>query len=223
SSSADYRAHTRGVLRSISRFHGVPIRYAGLEEKRDFARALGGCTDAAPQTIEFALFGSDSIERRSGANRNLLLLDTVDRLCFSADDDTACRVFHPPERDEGTLEVHYPASNVWDGHGRPCDFVWRLQGDLDAAVLAARVEPVDVLALHEQLLGRRVVDIEKEFSGHVVHRGRMPPRGTDPGARVMFTMTGLLGDIGLEERWHLVAATPEILDQLESERIHQVG
>src|SRR5690606_197110 len=129
----------------------------------------------------------------------------------------------PPERDEGTLEVHYPASNVWDGHGRPCDFVWRLQGDLDAAVLAARVEPVDVLALHEQLLGRRVVDIEKEFSGHVVHRGRMPPRGTDPGARVMFTMTGLLGDIGLEERWHLVAATPEILDQLESERIHQVG
>jgi hypothetical protein len=78
------------LLRSISCFYGVPIRYTGLEEKQNFAEALADCTDAASQVIQFALFGTNSIEPRSGANRNLLLLDTVDRLFFSTDDDTKC-------------------------------------------------------------------------------------------------------------------------------------
>lgn len=223
SAPAGYRTHTRGLLRSLSRCHGVKMRYAGLEEKRKFASSLATATDVPPETIEFALFGSAVTEQRAGANRNLLLLDCLDRLFYSADDDTVCRPAYPPQRDESRLVVHYPTREVWDGHGEPCDFIWRLMPDLETAVLAARAEPVDVLGLHEKIVGRSVAEIESEFLGRISHYGHPPQTSPSSTHRVMFSMTGLLGDIGVDERWHLVTTTPEILSQMESEATYRLG
>jgi hypothetical protein len=217
SCSAQYRQHTRGILRSIARSHHVRIFYAGLEEKRAFAAALVGAAAVPASIVEFALLGTAGMAPRSGANRNVLLLDSVDQLFFSADDDTVCRGFNPVGHEPGTLEVHSVAPRVWDGHGAPSDFIWRFFPDLDAAASAAEPDGSDILALHEQLLGERILDIEGGFAKRLLRSEQPNHEPAGKAGRVMFTMAGLLGDVGVDERWHLLATTPEVLAQQRSE------
>jgi hypothetical protein len=87
SDSAEYRAHTRALLRSIGRSHGVRIAYAGKEEKNKFVDALSGVSGMPRELVAFGLLGDDSAAA-TGANRNALMLDTVGQLIYSADDDT---------------------------------------------------------------------------------------------------------------------------------------
>ena len=61
------------------------------ERKRRFAEALARESSISRDAIDFALFGDRRCRLFTGANRNGLLLDTVDQLVFGADDDTLAR------------------------------------------------------------------------------------------------------------------------------------
>jgi hypothetical protein len=225
SGSSEYRQHTRGLLRSIGRSHGVRIAYAGKEEKSTFAEALSGACEVPAALVAFGLLG-DGTAAATGANRNALMLDTVGQLIYSADDDTVCRVARPAASEDAALDIHGLSQRVWDGHDAPADFIWQVFRDLNAALEATPTDDVDVLALHERLLGLPVSDIKGSFEKVKVRAELSRAQWTAPStdaSRVMFTMTGLIGDVGVDERWHLLSTSPGALSQLLDENLLQLS
>lgn len=164
------RAANRGALAALSRARGAPIRYAGTEEKEAFLRALGAF-DVPPDVARFALLPDVTGTTTVGANRNALLLDAVGDLVFSADDDTLCRLAAPPGSD--------PAPDPGSLAGRdPCDY-WFFR-DHAAALRAVSLVDRDLLAAHEELLGR---DAQSVGAG-------------EPAGPVLITLGGIVGDCG---------------------------
>ena len=127
-------------LKRLSVRFATPIRYAGRHEKRGFAEALATRSGVSPAVIDFALFGDSGCDRSTGANRNAVLLDTLDTCVFSVDDDTRCRVAASPDAVCGVR-----SSSVYD----PTEF-W-FYPDLAAAMQEASWVDVDVFAGHDLL------------------------------------------------------------------------
>jgi hypothetical protein len=140
-------------LKRLSVRFATPIRYAGRHEKRGFAEALATRSGVSPAVIDFALFGDPGCDRSTGANRNAVLLDTIDTRVFSVDDDTRCAAVVPPH---ASLFEPY-ASSAYD----PTEF-WFFP---DRARLTRDVvfDVVDVFAEQDAWLGRPLADAD----GHV--------------------------------------------------------
>lgn len=88
---------TRVALRRLAEEFNARVRYAGLQEKSRFAAALAAESAVSHEIVDFLLFGDERCTRSTGANRNSLLLDTVDTLILCVDDDTLCRIAAAPE------------------------------------------------------------------------------------------------------------------------------
>ena len=180
SRSAEVQGHTRAALEVLAhRFH-APIRYAGWREKIRFADALSSESAVPLEIIRFALLGDERCTLTTGANRNSLLLDTVDTLVLSVDDDTRCRIAAPAEA-EDTLAI-------FSGYD-PTEF-WFFPDHASAIEFVSFVD-IDVLACHEALLGNAIANTG------------------DPAAssRVAITLHGLVGDSGMSSpRYYLSLA-----------------
>jgi hypothetical protein len=123
------------------------ITYVGVEEKQKLCDRLAGT--APSEVIRFCLFGGDMPLARSaintGANRNALLLCTVDELVLSADDDTcspdvsvACACEHVRFVSFGEIDEYQFGSEHCSASGPTIH---------------------NSFLCHEQLLGRSVSDI----------------------------------------------------------------
>jgi hypothetical protein len=167
SPGADTADHTRAALRGLAHRFNARVRYGGRQERLRFAEALAAESGVPREIINFALFGDERCLRSTGANRNSLLLDTVDTLVLAVDDDTLCRISLAPE--SKTALSFFPGYD-------PTEF-WFFPHRARAAQ-AIPVVDADVLGCHEELLGSTV-------------------RGMDGPARVAITMHGLVGDSGM--------------------------
>jgi hypothetical protein len=160
-------------------FH-ARIRYGSRQEKIRFAGALSSESAVPLEIIRFALFGDERCTLTTGANRNSLLLDTVDTLVLSVDDDTQCQIAAPPDAD-GTLAFFsgYDPTEFW------------FFADHDSAIESMPLVDIDVLRCHEALLGSEVADVgDRAASG-----------------RVAITLHGLVGDSGMgSPRYYLSLA-----------------
>ncbi len=134
------------VLRALPR-ENEAIRYAGPNEKRRFAEALARESSVSRDIIDFALFGDRRGGLFIGANRNALLLDTVDARLFGADDDTLGRAATAPECQEPI---------VFSSEYEPREF-WFFR-DRCSALEAVPPMDADFLAPHEQFLGKTLAD-----------------------------------------------------------------
>jgi hypothetical protein len=151
------------MLRRLSARRAVEVSYAGPAEKRAFSRALAGM-GLPPEIVRFALFGTGAAGCRVGADRNALLLHASGELLFSPDDDVHCRVMPAPGKKEGL---------AFSAGFNPEEF-WFFKNK-DAASRELRFHDRDLLALHEEFLGR-------ESAGR---------------RRVLVTSNGLAGDCAL--------------------------
>jgi hypothetical protein len=135
-------------LKRLSVRFGTPIRYAGHHQKQQFALALSEEADVPLSVVRFALFGDPGCDRSTGANRNAVLLDTIDTRVFSVDDDTRCAAVVPPH---ASLFEPY-ASSAYD----PTEF-WFFP---DRARLTRDVvfDVVDVFAEQDAWLRRPLAD-----------------------------------------------------------------
>ncbi len=122
------------------------LRYAGSTQRRRFAAAL--TRKGLPEkTVEFALFGLSGTAT-PGANRNSLLLDTIGRLAFMADEDTVCEAAPSPRL---ALEpAAAPAADAFEHWFFP---------DRRATLDAVDFSGADPFATHEAFLGRRVAGV----------------------------------------------------------------
>jgi hypothetical protein len=197
SESVGGRDETRRRLLDASERHGVEISYAGLEEKLQYAEALIAESKAPPEVVEFALFDPEGCGRSIGANRNALLLHTAGDLVLSADDDTVCQVgaVHDTKR-----------SLSLDSRGEGFVKLWFFP-DRASALQSVVVNDEDVLAIHEQLLGKTIGECISEYSdlaeielGNISHKLL---DGMCRGGRIGVTIGGVIGDSGLHSpvRW----------------------
>ena len=174
--------HARGALQSLGNHFGAQIRYAGRREKNRFAEALARESAVPPKIIRFALFGDDRCALTTGANRNSLLLDTVDTFVLSVDDDTRCRIAAAPDAEDAVA--------FFSGYD-PTEF-WYF-ADRASADASIYFVDVDALRCHEALLGNAVANVD------------------DPAAngRVAITLHGLVGDPGMNSpRYYLGMSGP---------------
>lgn len=196
----------RQSLQTLSRRHSVPILYAGLEEKQQFAQALvkGGIPE---DTVSFSLFGAPGFPNTYGANRNAFLLHSAGDMVFSADDDTVCRVTQPSTQHEGLkIETEPSRYDVWYHATR------------DAAMAMTPEVDQDLLAIHEKLLGKSVGQAIRDHSGPgSLDVGDMSPPfldGEGKTGKILVTFNGLVGDSGSNS-----SVTPLFAAGLKRERL----
>jgi len=171
---------TRAALQVLEKHAGAQIRYAGRREKNRFAEALARESAVPLEIIRFALFGDNRCALSTGANRNSLLLDTIDALVLSVDDDTLCRIATPPDEED--------APAFFSGYD-PTEF-WFF-ADHASAIESISFVDVDVLGCHEELLGNEIGDVDDPSAG----------------GRVAITLSGLVGDSGMASpRYYLCLA-----------------
>lgn len=155
------------LLRELSATHDVPIWYAGVQEKQQFIAKL---VEAGVQadTVLFALNGDDSILKRTGANRNMVYLQTLGEQVLCVDDDTVCRVVQAPESTDAVALRSVDPYELWFFENR------------QASLAALPEQSTDLLAAHERFLGQRLGDVTP-ITAYAEHR-------------VLATYSSLMGD-----------------------------
>jgi len=192
--TAEAQDQTRAALQGLEKHAGARIRYAGCREKNRFAELLARESAVPLEIIDFALFGDNRCALSTGANRNSLLLDTIDSLVLSVDDDTRCRTAAPDDADQ-TLAFFsgYDPTEFW------------FFADRARALESVSFSDGDVLRCHESLLGDAVAD-----------------EGEPAGSRVTITLHGLLGDSGMSSpRYYLGLTGPSRERLVESPAAYQ--
>jgi hypothetical protein len=190
--SAAESESVRSALKSLGHGSAQDIRYAGRHERSRFADALAKESGVPPDVARFALFGDRRCARSTGANRNGLLLDTIDSLVLNVDDDTRGEVaMAPGAEDELSCFTGYDPTEFW------------FFPDRTAAVASVSFAEIDILRQHEALLGHAVA----ECGGPA-----------DSPGRVAVTLHGLVGDSGMRSpRYYLTLSGDSRLRLVSSE------
>jgi hypothetical protein len=209
--STDPRTRTgnKELLKQLKREHDVKVSYAGREEKMLFANSLVSEGQFDPELVNFALTDSDGYEFSCGKNRNALFLHTIGDSIFSTDDDALCRVVAPPESDPAKEQI--PRGQPLT----PMEF-W-FYPNREEALCAASYREEDLLALHEEFLGRRLGDCLASFGDFDLLSPEQPMsqhlRRLRSG-RVLVTLSGMLGDSGMR-----VPAAYKVLSRASRQRL----
>lgn len=213
SDDGSVRASTVGALRALAKQFDVEIFYLGAQEKREFARRLIA-RGANPDAVEFAVLNPEGCPNDTGANRNVLLLATVDQCTVQVDDDTICRV----------MPWLAPRKGVrFTARFNPTEYAFL---DEDESVPAQRFEKVDFFALHEVLLGRSAGELIArhglETQGFEAPTARLFRRMERGGASVAMTQLGLAGDSGMSSSNYFLTLDGEPRANLtRSERVYR--
>lgn len=200
-------AQNRVVLQEVAARCRLPARYAGYAEKAAYVQILreaGVPVDVA----EFALFGDGQSDATIGGNRNALLLDTLGELVLTVDDDTIGRVAAAPHQSgEVALESPDNPMEVW------------FFADRGAAFAAVTDEPVDLLGLHEQYLGRPAAAVAASAAAsQQLQLYRTDPAlwrqlTSGPGT-VLLTSCGSVGDCGWDNPDFHLFQPPATFDRI---------
>jgi hypothetical protein len=187
STGTDDRLATRRLLQSLRPGYSGRLFYAGPEAKERFARRLAEQAGLDAETVAFALVNVEGCPIATGTSRNLLLLHAAGEALLQLDDDTVCRLAPAPGARPGL---------VFSAQHDPTEF-WFPADDEPPPVAA--FAPQDLLAVHEQLLGKGPGDC----------LAALPP-GVEPdfdrvdagffgraGGHVRVTAAGVAGDSGM--------------------------
>jgi hypothetical protein len=195
SRSSELRRENRKLLQALQQRHGVEIYYAGREEKACYAEALLRQSALPADAVEFGLLNVENCPVATGASRNVLLLHTVGDLLLQIDDDTLCELTATPGSRSGlTLSSQFDPTEFW--------FL--------AEGVAPETADVDLLGIHERLLGRgsdgwmSVPDASAGLRWERAGPGFFRKVQTG-AARVLVTAAGLLGDSGMGSPLYLLA------------------
>jgi hypothetical protein len=194
----DSRSKGQGVkIRSMLALFasaGARLFYAGMEEKLAFRDELlrVASPDGLPERVmDFCLLADGGLAPTYGVNRNGALLATTGELVVMTDDDTLYEPvdFGSQERVLRLTSQHDPT-------------VLRYFADRGELQSAVRASDVDVIACHEKLLGRSIVDCRSGLGPRCsLETDRIGPSFASSICRrqlaVRATMAGFWGDSGM--------------------------
>jgi hypothetical protein len=191
SAASAVRARHREMLRALGDRYGAAIGYAGPEERAGFAAALVRRAGLPPEAVQFALLNPEGCPVATGASRNALLLHTAGDLLVQVDDDTLCELAAPPGARPGlALSSRHDPTQFWffgPGEALPC----------------GGPDQVDLLAVHEQLLGKRPAECAASVDvGQAT--AALQSKLASGGGRVVVTAAGVVGDSGMGSSTYLL-------------------
>lgn len=185
----------RDMLSRLSQRFRSPIEYLGLAERESLALAVAKLAELPVEVVRFACLGDRSAGLTTvGANRNSILLHTIDELVVMADDDVMCRIAAAPcHRDPAVVSS---AGGQLDQREFP---------DRDAALASWPAAEASLLGMHERWLGRPPLaclggDADFDRASPATVR-----RLTSRCGRIAVTMTGIVGDCAWDNADHLLA------------------
>ena len=200
------------VLKDVHRQSAANILYADRRRLAEYGSRLAAYASVPEDVVRFALLGPGDKGPTAGAARNALLLATTGEIHVQADDDTTGDAMEIARYEDGLSLNSDAESNEY-----------RFFENIEEALRSVKPAEVDLLSVHEQILGRPVapiiaqfaqngsdVDIEK-VSGGFIERLSMP------GAQVALSFTGVVGDTGMEFFQQRLFMRGEILDRLVSD------
>jgi hypothetical protein len=187
----DEQSPTKQALKALAQENGATIRYAGRDERQEFADQLASAAGVPAEVVRFALLGDAAHAITTGAARNCLLIDTLGDLFLLVDDDSVCQVAPCPQIEPGlALDSRTNPTELW------------FYRDREAMLRDTRFVEQDPLALHESLLGRQVADCLPRSEQAAALDLRYTTADfaqrlwAHPG-RVMATSGGVVGDSGM--------------------------
>ena len=194
-----HRAATR-ELAAAARRAGADVRYLGRGEKQRLAAALVA-EGAAQELVELALFDPEGVGYTAGGNRNAFRLVSEGQLSLLIDDDATTRAARPHTARGG---IRFTSGD----HGVELWF----HDSVDAALADRELAEVDLVALHEQLLGRTLADCAARHGAggpDELDLGGASPallaRLMAGSGRVLVTQCGYAGDAGISSNHSFLA------------------
>jgi hypothetical protein len=184
---ADARARCQAMLKELAASAGYNISYTGREEKAAFASRVARAGGIPEEAVTFCCLPDRRLGATPGANRNILLLQSVGERFISVDDDTICNLALPPGHAD---------TPILDSAGSPLEF-WFFGERRDAFAAAACVEE-DLVGYHERYLGEQPAPL-------IAQGGAASCRSADPAllrrvlaepGRIRVTAGGVVGDCG---------------------------
>jgi len=208
--SPQVRDGYRAMLKGLRKEFGVPLFYAGLEEKVSFLKHLLIHSEIDPETAKFALF--DIYKHRAstlGGNRNAVLLDNPGQALVSVDDDTFCNISRLPDATNDVEMVPGDSYSVSD----PCEFV--SFADRKQLLESLRYSDAPFLGMHDHVLGKTLEEL----------RGEEPD--LPPGAgKVLISFNGLAGDCGwapLTSYFYFLVTGPSLFELSSSTAVYDAA
>jgi hypothetical protein len=186
--------------------------YTGLEEKRQLVNVLAQNGSLPRDVLEFGILGPSGYSPTIGANRNTIFLQTAGEVILSVDDDTVCQPCATPECDAGTLRL----GSETDPH----EF-WFFP-NRESALAFMHPTDVDILAAHEELLGRHVWTLVEPPTAQRTADlntacGHLMQSIWTGNGRVLVTLNGSVGDSAMHSgRILLIYQEPHTRQRLMS-------
>ncbi len=171
---------------------GSEIFYADRTRRAQYAKEISQLAGVPEDTLRFALLGMDWGMSTHGAARNALLLDTIGEMTIHADDDTLGLPMETRER-----------SDHFFFNSDPESYTYALFDNNKEALKSVKYADIDLLSVHEQLLGKSIPVIFDEFSLNKTSLdiSTMSPAFLssigDPDQHVGVSFLGTVGDSGI--------------------------
>ena len=157
SQKVQIQSATKAMLGSIKAKSNMQFFYCGEIEKRDFCKKLKkiGKTQSLPEhVLDFALFDTEHCGSNFGANRNALLLATAGEMIMCTDDDIICNTANLSKKNP---ELRIESISR---HDEILTFA-----DRESLFNDVTINNNDLLALHEELLGRDLTELITKHAG----------------------------------------------------------
>ena len=200
------------VLHGLHEQNGADILYADRARLAEYGSRLAAHAGIPEEVVRFALLGPDDKGPTAGAARNALLLATTGEIHVQADDDTMADAMEIARYEDGLSLISDAESNEY-----------RFFASSEEALRSVKPSEVDLLSVHEQILGKSVAPIIAQFAQNDsdVHiekvSGGFLERLSMPGAHVALSFTGVVGDTGMEFFQQRLFMQGETLDRLVSD------
>jgi hypothetical protein len=207
------RDANKQVIKSVQKTRKINVWYAGLEEKKAYAKQL--VSSGIPEdVVDFSLFDLVSSNYSYGANCNAFFIHTAGELTFVTDDDTVCEIAYLPNFESGiSLENMSMFHQVW------------FCKDRETAVKTVHRQDLDLLQSHEAFLGKSISECLLDLKPELIDQTSMTPRILEhlkkKSGRIVLTHNGLYGDSGSNSPLHSLFTQGDTRERmLRSEEVY---
>jgi hypothetical protein len=202
----EHRVANRGLLASLGGTHRSPLFYVGPEERDRYVRTLAARAGFDGDDVAFGLANPLGFPIATGASRNLLLLHAAGEAMLQLDDDTVCLLAPAPGARPGLVSA---------SRHDPTEFWFPTAWEPPPGGVFM---PHDLLAIHEQLLGKGLGDCLESLTGAEAPEVGRAGAGfvRQSGGQVGVTATGVAGDSGMSSSLYFL-----LLREASRERLNR--
>lgn len=187
SQSETVRNQNIETIGEIKKKYGGKYFHGSVSEVETMAADLARESGVSPDIVRFALLNDLNFPKAYGANRNALLLATIDELIMQTDDDGDAKTKAVPQQEMERLVLTSNFSEY-----RPF-----FPSEQELTDLFSGFETTDVLRSHETLLGKSVSSCMNDFRAVSVDRAENSFFSRSHGRVVAATMFGSVGTSGI--------------------------